>query len=91
MVERDFYLGFALTNGIGPKRFAKLLKVFKTAKNIWSASEIELKAAGLGPISLQKFIDFKKEFDFSAYSQKMKTTGVGFVAFCDKNYPQLLK
>ncbi len=91
MTERDFYLGFALTNGIGPKRFASLLTIFKTAKNIWNASELELKAAGLGPVSLQKFINFKKEFNLSSYSQKLKKAGVSFVALCDKNYPQLLK
>jgi DNA processing protein len=91
MGERDYYLGFALISGIGPKRFTSLLKTFKSAKNIWLASEIELKAAGLGPISTQKFINFKKEFDFSLYSQKIKKAGVGFVALCDKNYPKLLK
>src|ERR1035437_5579756 len=91
MTERDCYLGFALTNGIGPKRFASLLKTFGTAKKIWNASETELKAAGLGPISLQKFIDSRKEFDFNLYSQKLEKAGVGFVALCDKNYPQLLK
>lgn len=91
MTERDFYLGFALTNGIGPKRFASLLTIFKTAKNIWNASEIELKVAGLGPLSTQKFINFKKEFNFSLYSQKLEKAEVGFVALCDRNYPQLLK
>ncbi|HUD09496.1 MAG TPA: DNA-processing protein DprA [Patescibacteria group bacterium] len=91
MQERDYYLGFALVSGIGPKRFASLLTTFKSAKNIWLASEIELKAAGLGPISTQKFINFKKEFDFGSYSKKMKKAGVSFVALCDKNYPQLLK
>ncbi|HUD04426.1 MAG TPA: DNA-processing protein DprA [Patescibacteria group bacterium] len=91
MTEREHYLGFTLVSGIGPKRFASLLTIFKTAKNIWEASEIELKAAGLGPISTQKFINFKKEFDFGSYARKLEKAGVGFVALCDKNYPKLLK
>jgi len=44
-----------------------------------------------GPTFTQKFIDFKKEFDFTSYSQKMKQAGVDFVALCDKEYPKLLK
>jgi DNA processing protein len=91
MEERDYYLGFALVSGIGPKRFISLLKTFETAKNTWNASEIELKAAGLGPISTQKFISFRNEFDFDSYLQKMEKAKVGFVALCDKSYPQLLK
>ena len=80
MQEWDFYLGFALTNGIGPKRFASLLKNFKTAKNIWNATELELKTAGLGPISILKFIKFRKEFNCSSYLLKMKQSGVQFIA-----------
>jgi DNA processing protein len=91
MQDKDYYLGFALTNGIGPKRFTQLLKTFKTAKNIWNASESELKTAGLGPISLRKFINFKKDFNFDSYSKQLKKVGVDFVALCDRNYPQLLK
>jgi DNA processing protein len=91
MTEREYYLGFALVSGIGPKRFTQLLKSFKSAKNIWLASELELKAAGLGPISTQKFIDFRSKFSFSAYFKEMEQAKVGFVALCDKNYPQLLK
>ena len=48
MKERNYYLGFALVSGIGPKRFAQLLKTFKTAKKTWNASEDELRNAGLG-------------------------------------------
>jgi DNA processing protein len=91
MDERNYYLGFALISGIGPKRFASLLKTFKTAKQAWEASETELKTAGLGNAFTQKLLDSRKEFNFSAYSQKMKQAKVGFVALCDKNYPQLLK
>ncbi len=91
MIERKYYLGFALISGIGPKRFRSLLKTFKTAKNAWEASELELKSAGLGNIFTQKFIDFKKEFSFDLYLQEMKRARVDYVALCDRNYPQLLK
>jgi DNA processing protein len=91
MEERDFYLGFALVSGIGPKRFTSLLKTFKSAKNAWVASEIELKTAGLGNVFTQKLINFRNEFDCASYLRKMEQATVGFVALCDKNYPKLLK
>jgi DNA processing protein len=91
MTERDFYLGFALTNGIGPKKFSLLLKTFKTAKKAWEASESDLKASGIGPAFVNKIIDFRSKFDFDDYSKQLKQKQVGFVALCDKNYPQLLK
>jgi excinuclease UvrABC nuclease subunit len=53
MTEREYYLGFALISGIGPKRLNSLLKTFKTAKNAWEASELELKSAGLGNVFTQ--------------------------------------
>jgi DNA processing protein len=91
MTERDCYLGFALISGIGPKRFAALLKNFKTAKKTWNASESELKNAGLGNIFTQKFINFRKEFNLDLYLRKLEKAGVSFVAACDRNYPKLLK
>jgi len=92
MEERDYYLGFSLCSGIGPKRFLSLLKTFKTAKKAWDSSEVELKTAGLGEAFVQKLIKFKSElFDFDSYSKLLKKAGVSFVALCDKEYPKLLK
>jgi DNA processing protein len=91
MTEQDFYLGFSLVSGIGPKRFSSLLKHFKTAEKAWSASEAELKNAGLGNSFVQNLIKFRQEFDFDEYLQKLKQKQVDFVAICDKEYPKLLK
>jgi DNA processing protein len=91
MEERDYYLGFSLVSGIGPKRFLSLLKTFKTAKIAWEASESELKTAGLGDAFVKKLIKFKSEFNFDSYLQKLKKAGVSYVALCDKEYPKPLK
>jgi len=91
MNERDYYLGFSLVNGIGPKRFNSLLKQFKTARKAWGASESELKISGIGPSFVKKLIEFRSKFDFDTYSKLLKQKEVGFIAHCDKHYPQLLK
>lgn len=91
MEERNYYLGFSLVSGIGPKTFKSLLKYFKTAEKAWNSSLIELNDAGLGEKTVQNFEKFRNSFDFNLYSQKLKDKKVQFLASCDKEYPKLLK
>src|SRR4030042_2672497 len=91
MEERYYYLGFSLSNGIGPKTFRQLLNYFKTARKAWEVSGSELKKAGRGEKTTQRFLDFKSKFDFENYQRKLKLTKADFIALCDKEYPALLK
>ena len=90
MTERDYYLGFSLTNGIGPKTFIQLLKYFKTAEKAWNSSSNELKQAGLSERLIKKLEKVRNELDINSYLQKMIQKQVSFIALCDKNYPKLL-
>jgi DNA processing protein len=89
-MERDYYLGFALSSGIGPKTFSSLLKHFKSAQKAWNASSTELKKAGIGEKTLQKFLKHKEDFNLKNYQEKLKQKHASFIALCDKNYPKLL-
>lgn len=89
--EKVFYLGFALANDIGPSRFGKLLNYFGSAKAAWSGSESELRAAGLGPKTLEKFKSFRDEFNYQVYLEKLRKTKTDFIALCDSAYPEGLK
>lgn len=91
MQERDYYLGFALTNGIGPKRFNSLLTQFKTAKKAWQASASDLQQSGIGNAFVQKFIDFRSKFNCDSYLELLQKANASFIASCDKEYPKLLK
>lgn len=90
-MERDYYLAFSLTNGIGPKTFGLLIKYFKTAKKAWKAGTKELKIAGLGEKTLQKLEKNRSEFSLNDYTEKLKHKNASFIALCDKEYPKLLK
>ncbi len=90
MQERDYYLGFSLVNGIGPKTFSLLLKHFKSAKNAWNSNSSDLKRAGLSDKLIKKLEDFKTSFSFAKYQEKLKHKKASFVALCDKEYPKLL-
>src|SRR3989344_4678216 len=91
MEERDYYLGFSLVSGIGPKTFAQLLKYFKTAETAWNASLKEFKNAGLGELTTQKFEKARGEFNFAEYKRKLKLQKIDYIAIVDKEYSPLLK
>ena len=91
MEERDYYLGFSLVSGIGPKTLGSLLKHFKTAKKAWNASLKELRDAGLGELTTQKFLKSKSEFNFAEFKRKLKLQKIDYITIVDKEYPPLLK
>ena len=90
MKERDYYLAFALVNGIGPKTFAKLIANLGSAKKAWLSDAKELKKAGLGEKLIQRFEKFRKEFSFEEHKNKLAQKEASFIALCDKEYPKLL-
>ncbi len=90
MGERDYYLGFSVANGIGPKRFAKLLSDFGFAKNAWNTPAFDIKTS-IGDKISQDFDNFRKEYDFDKYTNQLKKQKISFIALCDKEYPALLK
>ena len=91
MRERDYYLGFSLINGIGPKTFISLIQYFKSAEKAWNASSKELKEVGLGDKLIIKFEKARSELDIKNYLERLKQKKASFIALCDKEYPKLLK
>lgn len=89
MQERDYFLGFSVFPGIGPKRFADLLQKFGTVTSAWEASEEELKEA-LGKVLTAKFFSFRKQFSTENYLELLKKNSVEFITSKDKDYPTKL-
>ncbi len=90
MEERNYYLGFSLISGIGPKTFALLVKNFKTAKGSWNTTQKELKSRRFTDSFIAKFQKSKSNINILEYKQKLKFKKVSFIAVCDSNYPKLL-
>ncbi len=90
MAEREYWLGFALCSGIGPKRFTQLLQTFSTAEAAWRASTDDLKQV-LGNSLTTKFVAFRQEFDIPAYQKRMQSLGCWYVTLRADDYPPLLK
>ncbi len=85
-MEDVIYLSFALSP-IGPKRFQKLLAIFRSAKHAWNGNAQDFKQVGIAEIGFARFDSFKKTFDVAEYLEKLRKTKVEFVPFGDKYYP----
>lgn len=90
MSEKDCCLAFSISPGIGPVKFKHLIKIFKTAEDIWNAEENELEEI-LGNKLNEKFQKFKKEFELEKYLKILKVKKVEFIGFTEKDYPEKLK
>ncbi len=90
MEERIYWLGFSSFPGIGPARFAKLLKHFGTGKDAWHAQVSDLIASGIGENIATEFNTFREEFSLFAYEKKLVENNVHYVTLKDSDYPELL-
>ncbi|MDO8599826.1 MAG: DNA-processing protein DprA, partial [bacterium] len=90
MDERNYWLGFSAFPAIGPARFRKILKEFKTAKTAWNSARRRL-AEAIGEEQAEKFEEFRKKFSIEKYLRELKKKNVWFVTLEDENYPKLLK
>ncbi|MEK7605658.1 MAG: DNA-processing protein DprA [Patescibacteria group bacterium] len=89
MSERDYWLGFSLCEGIGPKRFDQLLKAFGSAKDAWHASEADIVGV-IGRVFAVKVAAFRSTFDGDTYLKKLEKAKAWFVILNEDSYPELL-
>jgi DNA processing protein len=90
MDESPYALGFSYFDGIGPKKYAHLLKEFGTAKAAWNATnEDHLRV--LGKTSGPRFIAFRDTFDFDEKQEELESAGAWFVDVGSSEYPHLLR
>lgn len=90
MDERFYWLGFSAMSGVGPVKFALLLKNFGSAKDTWFVSEEELQEV-LREKLQSEFKKFKDEFSVEEYLAKLKRAHVEFITLSDKEYPELFR
>ncbi len=88
--DLPFIIAFSVFPGIGPMRFRLLYDYFGSAKKAWQASQSEFTAVGLGPITTQKFFDFKEKFSIDGYLEQLAKKHIRTISFIDSLYPQKL-
>jgi DNA processing protein len=89
--EKKYWIGFSVFAEIGPLRFKLLKDYFGSAKDAFNASEKELKETGLSEKIVEKFLRFRKDFDFSSYLLRLDRLGISSLTYEEESYPKLLK
>lgn len=90
MEERDYFLAFSLSPGIGPKTFNLLINDFGSAEKAWNAKEEELLPI-LKLALTAKFLSFRQVFNFTKYKEQFRKQKISFVTLGEDDYPKLLK
>ncbi|HSX09623.1 MAG TPA: DNA-processing protein DprA [Candidatus Saccharimonadales bacterium] len=89
--ERRYWLALSVCDGIGPKRFQKLLHHFESAQIAWHATKEELCESGIGERVSEDLIVFRETFSIEEYEERMAKLGIEYFTLQDSTYPKLLK
>lgn len=90
MGEPDYFLGFSLAPGIGPKTFLQLMAHFESAEKAWKATKKDFMLPGIGEKTFEKFDTFRDLFDATSYKEKLKKKNVFFIPQNDERFPKKL-
>jgi DNA processing protein len=91
MDDKRFWLGLTLVRGIGAVRLRALMDHFGNAASAWQGAPDELRAAGLGPKIIERFIEARKSVDLDQLWDKVIAQGIKILTWDDELYPPRLK
>ncbi|HEY47267.1 MAG TPA: DNA-protecting protein DprA [Anaerolineae bacterium] len=89
--KRRFWIGFNRVLGIGPVRIQKLFNAFGDLELAWNASRGELQSAGLGPKTIQAFLDTRARLDLDRELARIDRFGFQVLTWEDDAYPVRLR
>jgi DNA processing protein len=87
----EYWIGFSLIPGIGPRRLIELENHFGDIERAWNASSSELKAAGLDLNLAQKVVSTREEISLDKEKEKLARADARVVIYHDDEYPRRLK
>ncbi len=90
--KNKFLVGLSLINGLGAKKYEKLIKVYGSPQEIWSASENELKKIeGLGIKFSKDFIVLREKINLDKELDRLEQLNIECIGKDDILYPEILK
>ena len=89
--QLKYWLAFNKVRGIGRVRFKLLENHFDSMEAAWSASEAELRAAGLDGRTIRSVADGRQKIVPDAEAERMLKSGVRAFTWHDDDYPARLK
>lgn len=92
-MDKYFVASIAAAKDVGNKRIQHLLEIFGNGQAIWSATNADLKQAGLPKNAFESLIEFRQNHpdapeQLADYCQR---NGFGLCSFVDEDYPPILK
>ena len=91
MEEREAYLVWSMCYGIGPSRMMQLKSEFGTLVEAWNKFEKENQRLKWNKNLVDKVLSFRKKKKKKNYLHKLRLEEVGYLAWCDEEYPEKLK
>lgn len=91
MSDRKYWLGFSLVPEIGTKRISLLRNWFGDLATAWSASESQLRQAGLEKSPITNLLTARKTLNLEAELEKVERIGAHLLTLVDEAYPPLLR
>ncbi len=91
MSDLQYWIGFQLTQGIGPVRLRALIDHFGDVETAWHASAVSLRAAGLNQAAVERLLYARSRLDLAAEVARLERYGVRALTWADPEYPKLLR
>jgi DNA processing protein len=91
MDEKRFLVGFSLVKGIGAVRLQGLIDHFGDAKTAWSASPLDLVAAGLSPRLAERVVQARGNVNLDDFVAQAEKNNISIITWDDPKYPPHLK
>lgn len=89
--ENRFWFAFSLVPGIGTKRIQHLAQAFQSLAHAWSASEAQLKQAGLEAAPRSQLLKLRATLNIDEEIARVHRLGATFLTLADDAYPFMLK
>jgi len=87
---KKFWLGFSQVKGIGAVRTKLLIEYFGDLSIAWSASEIQLREAGLGIKTIQALNETRRNINLDLELARIIEAGISILTMDDPDYPKRL-
>jgi DNA processing protein len=91
VTDRKYWLGFSLVPEIGPRRIAQLLGWFGDLQSAWTATEAQLREAGLEHQPVSNLLRVRSHINLDAQMERIHRVGAAFITQADDHFPALLR
>ncbi len=91
MDDLRYWIGFNLVKGVGAARLRRLLDHFGSLAEAWTASNDEIRAAGLDRRTTESLLAARASLDLDAALRRVRAAGVTVYTWDSPDYPRSLR